>query len=195
MFEKVLSVGAGAVNWLTRLLPFIEQDNLYEATIPFLRSKDPAVDDVLRALSEEGEVSLRSIHTGGANFSFADGSVRFVFQGFVRDVLAAMQVGANNEDWMTIDGVPLPTERSSAMFNFADLRTLTIFWVADPKQEQTLLGYLERAEAAARKGDFAHLARWLDEYNRILDLVYGTELPAVQADALMQIASSLKSAR
>jgi prepilin-type N-terminal cleavage/methylation domain-containing protein/prepilin-type processing-associated H-X9-DG protein len=195
MLAKVLSVGIGAVNQLTRLLPFIEQDNLFDATVPFLRNADPAVGSVLRTLSEEGEVNLRSIHTGAANVLLADGSVRSVFQGFVRDALAAMQVGANNEDWMAIDGVPLPTERSSAMFNFADLRTLTTLWVADPKQQRTLLRYLELAEAADRRGDFAHRARWFDEYIGTLNFVHGTELPAVQADALRQIASSMKSAR
>jgi hypothetical protein len=52
--------------------------------------------------------------------------------------------------------------------------------------------FLRLAEAEGDRGDFRGMARWLDEYIGPLQKVRGSELPAVQADSLLQLASSLK---
>ena len=193
MFRFVLDLGARAVNQLTALLPFIEQDNLHAETLPFLRQPDSRVGAELLNLSAGGTFSLGSFHTGGANFVFGDGSVRSIFQGFVTDTLAALRVGANNEDWTKLPGVLLTTESSTAIFNFADLVELTGLYVRDDKQKGASIRYLRLAEDASLRGDFQLMRRWLDTYTDVLQKVRGTALPAVQTDALIQIASSLKT--
>jgi prepilin-type processing-associated H-X9-DG protein len=194
MLSAVLSAGARAANQLTALLPFVEQDNLYRATVPYLANPDPTVTSVLATLTDGRSFSFRSLHTGGANFAFADGSVRLVFQAFVDDVLAAMQVGANNERWAELQGVSPLVVPSRAIFNFRDLTTLTRLHVLDPKAQDALLGYLRLAQAAAATGDTLGEAQQLDAYLALLQKVRGSQLPAVQSDALTQIASSLKPA-
>jgi prepilin-type N-terminal cleavage/methylation domain-containing protein/prepilin-type processing-associated H-X9-DG protein len=193
MVRRLLDVGAQAINQLTALLPFIEQDNLFAETLPFLRQRDSQVDSELLSPSEGGTFSFRSLHTGGANFLFGDGSIHSVFRGFVSDALAALRVGANNEIWMELPGVSLTTESSRAIFNFADLLELTALYVLDDRQERALIRYLRLAQDASLRGDFQTMRRWLDSYVGVLQRVRGTELPAVQADALVQIASSLKT--
>jgi prepilin-type N-terminal cleavage/methylation domain-containing protein len=193
MFRFVLDVGARAVNQLTALLPFIEQDNLHAETLPFLQQPDSRVGAELLNLSEGGTFSFRSLHAGGAAWTMGDGSVHSIFQGFVRDTLAALRVGANNEDWTNLPGVLLTTESSTAIFNFADLVELTGLYVRDDKQERALIRYLRLAEDASLRGDFQLMQRWLDTYTDVLQKVRGTALPAVQTDALIQIASSLKT--
>jgi prepilin-type processing-associated H-X9-DG protein len=192
MFRRLLDVGARAVNQLTALLPFVEQDNLHAETLPFLQQPDSRVGSELLNLSEGGTFSFGTFHTGGVNILFGDGSVRSVFQGFVRDALAALRVGENNEDWTNLPGVPLTTESSTAIFNFADLVELTGLYVRDDRQERTLIRYLRLAQDASIRRDTPLMRRWLDSYIGVLQKVRGTALPAVQTDALIQIASSLK---
>jgi prepilin-type N-terminal cleavage/methylation domain-containing protein/prepilin-type processing-associated H-X9-DG protein len=193
LFRYVLDVGARAINQLTALLPFVEQDTLFAQTVPFLQHRNSQVDTELLNLSDGGTFSLRSFHSGGANFLLGDGSVRSVFQGFVRDVLAALRVGANNEDWTNLPGVPLTIEPSRAVFNFADLVELTALYMGDDKQERTSSRYLRLAQDAAGRGDLRLMRRWLDAYISDLENGRGTALPAVQTDTLIQIASSLKA--
>jgi prepilin-type processing-associated H-X9-DG protein len=189
----VLDVGAQAINRLTALLPFIEQDNLFAETLPFLQHPDSQVASELRNLSEGGTFTFGTFHSGGVNFIFADGSVRTVFQGFVSDVLAALRVGANNEQWRDLPGVPLTTESSKSIFNFADLVDLTTLYVQEDRHESALIRYLRHAQDSSLRGDVQMMRRWLDSYVGVLQKVRGTTLPAVQADVLIQIASSLKT--
>jgi prepilin-type N-terminal cleavage/methylation domain-containing protein/prepilin-type processing-associated H-X9-DG protein len=193
LFRYVLDVGARAINQLTALLPYVEQDTLFAQTVPFLQHRNSQVDAELQNLSDGGTFSLRSFHSGGANFLLGDGSVRSVFQGFVRDVLAALRVGANNEDWTNLPGVPLAIESSRAVFNFADLAELTALYMDDDKQERTSSRYLRLAQDASGRGDLGSMRRWLDAYIGDLESGRGTGLPAVQTDALIQIAGSLKA--
>ena len=191
MFSRVLSAGAAAVGRLTALLPYIEQENVYRATVPYLGNPDPAVESALAAFVDDRGFSLRSLHAGGANFVFADGSVRSVVQGFVRDVLTAMQVGANNERWTSLPAVSPFVVPTTAIFNFRDLAALTRDYVLDATLEGALIGHLRLAEAAAATGDTHGKTEQLDAYLALLQKVRGTQLPAVQSDTLAQIARSL----
>ena len=132
------------------------------------------------------------MHTGGVNVLFGDGSVRPVFVRFVDDVFDAMQVGVNNERWETLPGVSPLTVPTRAIFNLRDLTTLTGEHVTDPKVRDALLGSLRRAQAAVAAGDPQGAAEQLDAYLGLLQKVQGMLLPAVQADALAQIARSLR---
>jgi prepilin-type processing-associated H-X9-DG protein len=189
----VLAAGAKAINRLTGLLPFIEQDNIAGRTLPFLQNPDPQVEDVLRRnfTDANGMFTLASFHAGGANFLFGDGSVRTAMKEFVTDALAAMHVGAHDEDWMKLGGVPLAVMPSSSIFNFTDLRGLTADFVLNEALRRELLMYLDRAEAAGKAGDLEGQAMWLNVYSAVLQKVRGLLLPAVQSDALNQVARTL----
>jgi Tfp pilus assembly protein PilE len=191
MFEELKSAGIQAVNQLFHLLPYIEQENLYRDTVPFLRSPDSTVHSVLRTMTDaSGNISLSGLHSAGANFMLGDGSVRSVVQGFVDDVLRIMGAGANNENVARLPGVQLTTDGSTALFNLRDLKALTARYVINDTTEGELLRYLGLAEAAAGSQE---QTEWLDAYLAVLQKVRGFQLPAVQADPLIQIGRTLKA--
>jgi hypothetical protein len=203
MLAQIARSGAERINQLSLLLPYIEQDNLFEMTVPFLAG--PMHDDTaagLRSLSGGNGFSLASLVAGAGGgrgtpsdvvgIALGDGSVREVFRGFVADVLAAMQVGAYNEEWTLLPAVQVPDVPSRALFNFNDLSRLTRSYVDDFWLQQTLLWYLQQAAHAGDRRRFELRSRLLDEYIRLLQKVRGTHLPAVQTEALIQIAASLK---
>lgn len=193
MMQLLTEAGARAISRLTSLLPYIEQDNLYQETVPFLRNPPPTVQSVLRTfVDDSGKFSLAGLHAGGANLVMGDGSVRSVFQGFVNDVMTIMHVGANHEVMARVPGVPLTTEASATIFTFRDLNMLTAHYVQDEKEAE-LLRYLRYAEAADGRGDIAGQINALDAYLAVLQKVRGLYLPAVNTDTLVLIAQTLKA--
>jgi prepilin-type N-terminal cleavage/methylation domain-containing protein len=192
MFAQIVSAGAQAVNQLTRLLPFADQDDVHQMTLAALRDPDPMVDGVLRGLVDDaGRFSPASLLAGAEHFDFADGSVRRVFQNFVRDVAGAMQLGTNAENWRLLPAVQVTREPTQAIFNLGDLSTLTRLYVLDERQEERLAEYLERARAAGDRGNPRQRTMWLGRYIGAVEFIYGTQLPAVQAETLLQIARTL----
>ena len=193
MFAQVMRTGAETITRLRALLPRIETQNIAGETASFLRTTDPAVDTYIRSLSDSRGFSFSSFHSGGANFVFADGSVRTLFEGFTADVLAAMQVGAHGERWTELPGVSPIVEPTRAIFNIGDLATLTQTYVLTQVQHTALSGYLDKAAAASAAGDAAGAASQLDAYAAYVQKVRGTQLPAVQADALIQVAQTISA--
>ena len=191
MMDRVRSAGAIAVNRLTGLLSSSQQRDAIRQTHAFLEAPD-GIDEPLRLLSDNGVFTFASFARGGANFLFADGSVRFVFEAFVADVLAAMQVGVNGEAWIDLPGEHLTREPSLAIFNLGDLRRMTTFSIVDRTQVAALLYCLSQAQAGVDAGDEAAKAHWLGAYARRLEQLRGTTVPAVQADALIQVARVLQ---
>lgn len=194
MFGNVLRHGAEAISSLTHLLPFAEQDEVRRSTLGFLAQPDPQVATVLRTLAgDDGTFSFRSYHAGGANFLFADGSVRSVFQSFAQNVLAAMQLGAYNENWLEHPGVALPDAGSiaPAIFNLRDLTSLTREYLPTSLEGHQCLVFLLHAQHAERHQQPERKARALERYIALLRKMRGRTLPAVQADVLIQIAGSL----
>jgi prepilin-type N-terminal cleavage/methylation domain-containing protein/prepilin-type processing-associated H-X9-DG protein len=197
MTAKITSAGAQAISWVTHLLPFIEQENVHKATLNAIRNPTglPGFQDALGSLTGRGgNFSLATFHSGGVNFAFGDGSVREVFREFTTNVLNAMQVGAYGEDWMNLDGIglSLPTGLQPAVFNFGDLAVLTANYVPDGHLQSSLLHYVRMAEHFDERGLLSQKERELERYIAALQKVRGTSLPAVQADVLIQIASTLK---
>jgi prepilin-type N-terminal cleavage/methylation domain-containing protein/prepilin-type processing-associated H-X9-DG protein len=194
MFALVDRSAAEAITCLVGLLPFIEQENVYDMVLPFLRQPDRQVRSVLQNLTDSGgKFSFASFHSGGVNFLFGDGSVRAIFRSFTENVSRAMQLGAYNEDWMQLPGdVMLPTDPAhSGIFSFHALEELTVEYVLDPRLQRELLRMLRQAEHAAGQGHTDQKERWLADFAGVLQKVRGTALPAVQADALTLIAKSL----
>ena len=193
MLTGLLSAGAEASARLRALLPEVDDEVIAYETALSLRTADPSVDSMVRSLSDARGFSLRSFHSGGVNLMMGDGSVRAVFAEFTGDVLAALQVGANGERWSDLPGVSPIVEPTRAIFNLRDLKTLTQSYVLDSSQGSVLGRYLDGAEAATRLGDAYGAARQLDSYISYLRRLRGTQLPAMQADALIQVALTLKA--
>ena len=161
-------------------------------TLPALRSHDPLVQSVLNALAEDHVFSFGSLFDGVGRLEFGDGLVRKVLQGVTNEFLTVMQVGAYNEDWREL-GVALTSEPSLAIFNFFDLTQLTRDFVSDSELQRTLLLFLKLADGPDAR-DRHHQIRWLDAYIGVLVRFRGVEVPLAEADALIQIAASLKEA-
>jgi prepilin-type N-terminal cleavage/methylation domain-containing protein/prepilin-type processing-associated H-X9-DG protein len=195
MLSDLARAGAQAITRLHELLPYIEQENFADTAIGALRNPDPMVDPLLKSLAGDGGFSLNSLHSGGANFAFGDGSVRKVMQDFVTDALAAMKVGTNHENWRGLPAVQLDYNPTTKLFNVVDLAELTQASVIEPKLAKTLLHYLQQAAAAGDRGASGEHVPWLDRYIGVLQKGRGVELPAVQADPLIMIARALKGAR
>ncbi len=190
------SLGIQAINGLTRLLPYIEQDNVFAQTPLALHDPEGLQDFSLAfgsLVGEDGEFSLASFHQGGSNFAFGDGSVRTAFQQFTRDVGAALRLGAYGEQWMGMGGVDpsLPAVQTKPLFSFFALETLTEEYVPSGPLRNALLVDLMRAQDAAEKGKMKQKERALADFVASLEHTGGVNLPAVQAQALIQIAKSL----
>jgi prepilin-type processing-associated H-X9-DG protein len=192
----VSSLGIEAISGLTRLLPFIEQDTIFQRTLA-VQADPESLPDFAPALSsllnDSGEFSFASFQEGGRNFAFGDGSVRIAFQSFTMDVVHALRLGAYGEDWMGMDGVAvsLPAVSPKPLFSFPVLRSLTSELVPEGQLRQSLLVDLKLAEDAAMKGKTKQKQRAVADFVMALEQTAGTGLPAVQAQALIQIVKSL----
>lgn len=194
MFEAVLRHGAEAIGALTHLLSAAEQSEVQRTTLSILAQPDPEVGRVLGTLAgDDGTFSFRSVHAGGANFLFGDGSVRFVAASLVQNIASAMRLGAYGENWQELPGVALPDARSisPAIFNLADLEALTRMYLGHTLEGHQCLVFLLQARQADRLGDLERKARALERYVSLLRTIGGRTLPAVQAEVLIQIAGSL----
>jgi len=109
-------------------------------------------------------------------------------------VLTAMQAGANGERWTDLPGVSPIVEPTRAIFNLADLETLTHQYVLTSAQHSALVMSLDGAKAAASLGDASGQAQHLDAYVSYLARLRGRQLPAVQTDTLILLAQTVKAA-
>ena len=194
MFTQVLSTGAQSIARLRGLLPGVDEGRVAYETVRSLRTPDPDVESAVRALSDTRGFSLKSLHDGSRSFAFGDDAVRGAFAEFGRDVLAAMQVGANNERWTELPAISPVVEPTRAIFNLEDLATLTNYYVPGSTQRTTLAKYLNGAQAAADLGDAYSAAQMLDAYISYASRLRGTQLAAVQTDTLIQIAGTVRAA-
>lgn len=148
---------------------------------------------MLRGFADaDGSVSLASIHHGGANFSFGDGSVRPIVVRLIDDILRAMQVGAYGEPWLLLPAVPVPAGLAHpGNFTFEGLSDSIEELVTDEAMKKDLLRLTRQASEAARRGDADRQARFVAGIVNRISQGRGTSLPAVQADALILMARSL----
>ena len=192
MMAAILAEGAQAIHWLTVMMPLADQRAVYPATLTAIREPDSSVPQVLAGFAENGQFSYRSFSNGGANVLLGDGSVRFVTQTLITNVINAAQLGANDENWRELPAVQLTTRTATpAIFNFHDLGELVTYQVTDEKVRESLLRSLDKASLAASRGDAATKQRALGEFVTTIQRTSTTILPAVQAGALVQIALSL----
>jgi prepilin-type N-terminal cleavage/methylation domain-containing protein len=190
MFTRILRAGAETITRIRALLPSLDDGRLALETSLSLRSPDPGAESLIRMLSDSRGFTLSSFDRG-SDILFADGSVRTLFTRFADDVLAAMQVGTQGERWTSLPGVSPIVEPTPAIFNLADLETLTHEYVLTGVQHTALVGHLRNAASAARVGDASAEAQQLEAYIAYLQKLRGTQLPAVQTDTLIHIAQTV----
>lgn len=109
---------------------------------------------------EDGKISLLSIErsVNGPNPAFSDGSVRTIRSAMWNRVKTEMQLGVYGEKWQTLPGIPVHELLSARpgdfdFFSFSTMRNLTAAHVPNPQAARTLVGFVNRAEEAARGGD------------------------------------------
>ena len=198
MFTELYSAGMSSIQELTALLlPYIEQDKFYRTLRNEYFNPQPAVlmgvQDALNKLKTSGGYSAASVHTGGANILWGDGSVRFIFQRFVNDIPRIMQFGVNNEEWMKLPAVQVDATARSVpnLMAFRDLNTLTEFYVKDAKVKSDLLAFVRAASDASALGYVSTKEEALDAYIALLEKVRVTLHHAAEADTLIMIAKTL----
>jgi prepilin-type N-terminal cleavage/methylation domain-containing protein/prepilin-type processing-associated H-X9-DG protein len=193
MLAAIRRASVEAIGWGFQLLPYIEQDLLYPQVLPFLQAPNADVNVVLSSFADaDGAVSLATIHSGGANVAFGDGSVRFVVQRFVDDVLRAMQVGAYGERWRSLPAVQMPPPTSHpGSFTFEALEAAVAELVPDPRLQKELLRFVQHAADAARRGHLDQKERWLNSVAKLLEEVRGQAVTTLHADAMLLVARSL----
>jgi prepilin-type processing-associated H-X9-DG protein/prepilin-type N-terminal cleavage/methylation domain-containing protein len=193
MFALIDRAHADALGALVGLLPYIEQDDVTGLILPYLREPGPDVEILLRGFAEaDGSVSLASIHRGGANFAFGDGSVRTIMARLVGDVLRAMQAGAYDEGRTNLPAVQMPSRVAHpGNFTFEGLSDAIAELVTDDPMRKELLRLTRLAADASGRGHVEQKARFIAGIVSRLNRGRGFLLPAVHADALILIAKSL----
>ncbi len=121
-FQNMLSEGARAVSTLMGILPVNEQERVLQSVRQSVDSPGTAQDVFSRLRGKDQRVTLGSIAeylNSGGNYTFADGSVRFILANFWKAVEREMHLGENDENWLRFGIAQLPTvESGSQLFHF-----------------------------------------------------------------------------
>ncbi|MCW5964201.1 MAG: DUF1559 domain-containing protein [Bryobacterales bacterium] len=194
MFANIRAHGAIAVAQMVALLPGAERNDLLRQIVPYLSSPRAASEGFAAYAGLDGKVSLASIsqsHTGGANFSFGDGSVRFIREPLHAAILRELQLGAYEEKWAERPGIGALPGNSSApgdeFFGFDSLSGLTRHFVADPATQRELLQHIADVKAAVERGDQAAAEKPQKAFFVTVDRGTTTSSPTISpigADAL-----------
>ncbi|MBL8174797.1 MAG: DUF1559 domain-containing protein [Bryobacterales bacterium] len=168
MFRNILMIGAqGFADYIAALTPG-EQKQVYERIRPYVESPT-APADVFNALKgTDGQVSFRSMfgsHPGGVNFSFADGSVRFVRDSINTAWMRELQLGVNGEQWELLPGLRLPGSTiDPSLLSGPAIGDIVVTKVADAPTRTALLASVARASAAEATGDLKGAQAAWDEF-------------------------------
>jgi prepilin-type N-terminal cleavage/methylation domain-containing protein len=195
MSAELGRIAAEAIGTAVGILPYIEQDNLYALVLSELNSptNPDAIRSVLSSLADDsGHLTLQSLRTGGADFMPDDPGLSGLFRNLSRDLLAAMHVGVYDEPWESLAGTSISAGPLAhpGPFSFEVLQRL-VESVGDDRLQKELVRMTRQAQQAAQQGHQDQKERWLAAIAAVLQKVRGTSLPAVQADAIIVIASSL----
>jgi prepilin-type N-terminal cleavage/methylation domain-containing protein len=159
MHDDLLIAGMTGFDALAALLPLKAADgNDRQALFQQVRrhlDEPTTQQQVFDLLSEEGQVTYRSVHTGVIQFALGDGSVRQIAERFLLGMRTALRLGAYDEDWLNLPGLPPASDGPLPFVSLDTLETLTMAFVYDEALERELLRYLERAAAADARGDAA----------------------------------------
>jgi prepilin-type N-terminal cleavage/methylation domain-containing protein len=203
MFRNLMALAAEDIAALRYLLTSADHAAADGSVRPFLAEAPDRLDVMsgLQQFSREGEFSLSSLFAAGQGPRSERGALQTRLFGLVDRSKAVLQIGAYNEDIDIqvgdVNGVNLsdilsPGSLGAApIYNFGDLRALTLAYCPSDPNRAELLRWLDHAAHAAARGHEDLKQKFLDRYIAVLQKVSGLLLPAVQADALIGIARTL----
>jgi prepilin-type N-terminal cleavage/methylation domain-containing protein len=198
MFRNLMALAAEDIAALKYLLTTADHAAADGSVRPFLAEApdDPDVMSGLQQFSREGEFSLSSLFAAGQGPRSENGALQRRLFSLVDRSRAVLQIGVYNEGEHT-GGVNLtdilrPGSLGAApIYNFGDLKALTLAYCPSDPNRAELLRWLDHAAHAAARGHEDLKQKFLDRYIAVLQKVSGLLLPAVQADALIGIARTL----
>jgi type II secretory pathway pseudopilin PulG len=140
---------------------------------------------VFDALGVTGVISLASVDgalacDGSVHPLSCDGSVYPVVQRFRSDIYHALQLGAYDEEWERLPGVPAEPAAGDALFTIDTLVASTMALVHEPDLETRLLSALQQAARAESSGReparVAAIGRFLEGIRDGTSIIDGTSL-------------------
>ena len=198
MWARASAACAEAASSLLEMADFDRRTTWLGQILPYIRQNDPMVFEVLTENLSDGKggFSFATVHRGGANFVFGDGSVRFVMASLANNLRNAFALGINGEDWENLTTIVLTNgggtpPHGAGIYNTGTLAVLTDHYLPTGKTRNLLLGYLKQAEAAAALGDEPLRQSVLDAYIALVQKVRGGELAVFRADTLIRLAGAL----
>ncbi len=198
MFGRLMAMAAEDIAALGYLLTSVEHAAADGSVRPFL-AEAPDNPDVLSGLqqfSRGDEFSLSSLFAAGQGPRSGHGALQTRLFSLVDRTRAVLQIGAYNEGEHT-GGVNLTdilrpgSQGAVPIYNFGDLRALTLVYCPSDPSRAELLRWLDHAAHAEARAHEDLKQKFLDRYIAVLQKVSGRLLPAVQADALIGIARTL----
>ncbi|MDX2150718.1 MAG: DUF1559 domain-containing protein [Bryobacteraceae bacterium] len=163
MFAEVRARGAETIGALVALAPVTP--DLYRSIAQGIGTAGVGERALDGLRGPDGKFSFSSFHSGGANFAFADGSVKFISY-----MLQPMHLGVNGEKVETLPGVDassswLTPANLHLMFTPSSVASVVPHYVPNAALAQELTGYMARAEEALKAGDKAAMQA---EYSKFI---------------------------
>ncbi len=192
MYNNILAAGARAYSSLVALLPYIEQDNLFNSARSDVESANSTVDTFNRLKSSDGTVTFTSIDAAIA--SITDGTSNTItFAEFWKSAARELQLGANGEKWTSLPGISsIPTAPSGPrLFSYPALSTLTTQTATGRNIIAILIGLLTTAQTAEAQGDLKTKAAALDNYVKQVEA--GRQAGVIPADGAAMLSALAKS--
>ncbi len=191
MFRNVLMIGArGFSDYVAALTP-VEQQQVLERIRPYLASPAAATDVLNGECGTSGgrvcgpgghctdicltgsQITFRSMfgsHPGGANFSFGDGSVRFIRDSINTAIVREMQLGVNGEQWELLPGLRSPgSTLDPALLSCPSISEIVVTKATDGATRTALLAAVAKAANAEAVGDIKGAKAAFDEFISIAE--------------------------
>jgi hypothetical protein len=173
MFAAARARGAEAFSQIVALLPYIEQQNLYEQARDYVRMPG-VVDDALRTFQERDGVSYRSISRvmDGTSNTIMFGEVGEIMSSFWKGVARDLQLGVYGEKYLEFKPVFIKSwstsgdadDRPAEFFSYDTLLDVTSQLVAVDQKVRELQGWLLVAKQRVEQGDRAGEQAAMKEY-------------------------------